>query len=177
MGLATTSVAPAGREATGPQGSPGLMPPSTRDSGGPLPYVHHTLHTARVQTHNPPVLRFPMCKTSRPLPFGNSALGTPYTTPPLAVNQAQGYVALMYHPTIEAVQRVLRGEEGSFFRVFPSSLAERCYLHEFFEECATWQAEDADIDGDTEAELWMMWEGGLSGAQQRASSCPPELSH
>mmetsp|Transcript_22055 Transcript_22055/g.35060 ORF Transcript_22055/g.35060 Transcript_22055/m.35060 type:complete len:1184 (+) Transcript_22055:122-3673(+) len=84
--------------------------------------------------------------------------------------EAQGYVALMYHPTIEAVQRVLRGEEGSFFRVFPSSLAERCYLHEFFEECATWQAEDADIDGDTEAELWMMWEGGLSGAQQRVTT-------
>ena len=37
----------------------------------------------RVKEQGPPVLHFPVCNTPWPLPFGNSAFGTPHHTTPL----------------------------------------------------------------------------------------------
>ena len=62
LGPARTSVAPSGRAARRPQGSLGRVLCSTKERDGPLPQVHHTLHTARVQTHSPPFLHYPYAR-------------------------------------------------------------------------------------------------------------------
>ena len=51
---------------------------------GPAAGTQQTGHTAsfRVKDQGPPVLHFPVCKTSRLLPSGNSAFGTPHHTAP-----------------------------------------------------------------------------------------------
>ena len=46
----------------------------------------NTLHTVRTQTHSPPVLHLPVCKTSWPLPLGNSAFGTPHHANPVPLH-------------------------------------------------------------------------------------------
>ena len=48
----------------------------------PTSQQHTSKHAACAQTRRPPVLHFPVCKTSRPLPFGTSAFSTVHRTTP-----------------------------------------------------------------------------------------------
>ena len=57
VGIARTSTAPAGGAIGSPKGSPELRPPCVGMTPAPS-QVRNTPHTARVQTHSPPVLHY-----------------------------------------------------------------------------------------------------------------------
>ena len=57
-------------------------------------------NTAHVETHNPPVLHYLYALPSRPLPFGNSASGTPHHTTP---RHTTPHYATPHHTTSLAV--------------------------------------------------------------------------
>ena len=78
MGPTGAAAAPTGGAAGGPQDGLELGPPDA----GAHPAAAQVRTKARAHAHAPARLAMPVRKTSRPLPSGNSAFGTPHRTAP-----------------------------------------------------------------------------------------------